>query len=284
MFLDTTQSYNLVLTKADGTTVLQTFAEVSSAATAAQLAAIVAGLSGTYLPLSGGGVTGNLTVAGITSTHNIAAVGTLSVSGTVTTGDLTASTVTGTLDANSHTITHVATPVASTDAVNKAYVDGAAAVIPAGTIAYFAGAAAPSGWLIADGASLLTATYTNLSAVCLPVYGGADSTHFYLPDLRGTFIRGLDSGRGLDPARGLASNQACAVQVHKHNSAWGEAGAGPFGQTSGTGYTGSNATDADNYQWWTNDGSNAGGTVNAAGVVGAETRPVNIALIGIIKT
>jgi hypothetical protein len=61
----------------------------------------------------------------------------------------------------------------------------------------FNASSCPSGWQTADGTS------------------GS-------PDLRGTVVRGLDSGRGLDPGRTLASFQAdsFASHNHTHNRPW----------------------------------------------------------------
>ncbi len=61
----------------------------------------------------------------------------------------------------------------------------APASIPAGTVVQFAGASAPTGYIFADGSSLLRAgTYATLFGVIGTVFGSADGTHFTLPDLR----------------------------------------------------------------------------------------------------
>ena len=153
----------------------------------------------------------------------------------------------------------------------------------AGITLFTAATSAPTGWLIANGASLLQTDYPALFTAIGTTYGSVDSTHFTLPDLRGYFIRGLDLGRGIDGGRALGTNQACSVQPHKHNSAWGEAGSGPFGQSDNTGHYGSHATDTDNNWWWTSDGTPTDGSPNAAGVITNETRPINIAMTPIIK-
>jgi microcystin-dependent protein len=64
---------------------------------------------------------------------------------------------------------------------------------PAGTILQYAGSSAPSGYLIADGSSLLRATYATLFAIIGTTYGSADGTHFNIPDLRGRTAVGLNS-------------------------------------------------------------------------------------------
>jgi microcystin-dependent protein len=64
---------------------------------------------------------------------------------------------------------------------------------PTGSILPFAGSSAPTGFLIADGASLLRADYAALFAVIGTAYGGVDGTHFTLPDLKGKVIVGVNA-------------------------------------------------------------------------------------------
>jgi hypothetical protein len=69
---------------------------------------------------------------------------------------------------------------------------------PPGTVINFAGATCPSGFLAADGSSQLISAYSNLASALnvgtnLYAWGSADTTHFNLPDLRGVFVRGMDS-------------------------------------------------------------------------------------------
>ena len=82
-------------------------------------------------------------------------------------------------------------------------------LVPAGTILPFGGAAAPGGYIVCDGSSLLRAgVYAKLFAAIGTVWGTADGTHFNLPDMRGRFMRGHDDGKGTDPdaASRTASN------------------------------------------------------------------------------
>ncbi|WP_368921014.1 phage tail protein, partial [Providencia vermicola] len=71
--------------------------------------------------------------------------------------------------------------------------------------------AAPSGFLICNGQSFNKATYPLLAAA---YPSGA------LPDLRGEFIRGFDSGRGVDASRTVLSVQGHALQGHGHTFAY----------------------------------------------------------------
>ncbi|WP_144006886.1 hypothetical protein [Pelomonas sp. KK5] len=75
------------------------------------------------------------------------------------------------------------------------------------------------------------------------------------------------------------------MQLHKHVMALGEnvSYPGPFGRTNTGGRIGSGGFDSDNYYNLTNDGSNYDGTTNPAGVVVAETRSRNVALLYCIK-
>lgn len=90
--------------------------------------------------------------------------------------------------------------------------------MPSGSITAFAGASAPSGWLICNGAEVSRSTYSNLFAVVGTTYGAGDgSTTFKLPDLRGEFIRGLDNGRGVDAGRVLGTAQSSSNLQHNHS-------------------------------------------------------------------
>ena len=83
-------------------------------------------------------------------------------------------------------------------------------LIPAGTVAQYAGAAAPAGWLFCDGAAVARATYPNLFAALggtaspWGVPGGAGGSTFNVPDLRGRAPVGVGTGAGLT-ARALAA-------------------------------------------------------------------------------
>lgn len=69
--------------------------------------------------------------------------------------------------------------------------------IPAGALMPYAGAAAPSGWLLCDGSAVSRTTYAALFAVLSTTYGVGDgSSTFNLPDLRGRVIAGQDDMGG----------------------------------------------------------------------------------------
>lgn len=72
---------------------------------------------------------------------------------------------------------------------------------PVGSLQAFAGASAPTGWLLCDGSQQAISTYPELYSVLGTTYGaltngsgGAGSTHFRVPDLRGRIPLGAGSG------------------------------------------------------------------------------------------
>lgn len=87
--------------------------------------------------------------------------------------------------------------------------------LPAGVVSLFAGASAPGGWLLCDGAAVSRATYAALFAVIGTAFGAGDgSTTFNLPDFGGAFPRG-----GTPGASGGASTVTLAennLPAHTH--------------------------------------------------------------------
>lgn len=64
--------------------------------------------------------------------------------------------------------------------------------VPAGVVLPYVGAAAPSGWLLADGSAVSRSTYADLFALVGEAFGAGDgSTTFNLPDMRGRAPFGL---------------------------------------------------------------------------------------------
>jgi microcystin-dependent protein len=68
--------------------------------------------------------------------------------------------------------------------VNISSGGGSGVTIPAGTINIYAGASAPDGWLLCDGSSVSSSTYSDLYAAIGTTYGGTSSS-FMLPNLCG---------------------------------------------------------------------------------------------------
>src|SRR4030095_13982641 len=120
---------------------------------------------------------------------------------------------------------------------NNAWVSltgGAVDATPPGTVIMFAGTAPPTGYLKANGASLLRAMYPNLFAAIGTLYGAADGTHFNVPDLRGEFVRAFDDARGVDSGRAMGSAQAEATKAHTHTASADAQGTHSHGAVTGS--------------------------------------------------
>ena len=205
------------------------------------------------------------------------------------------------------------TPLKSAD-VNTNFANLAAAiaqlqasVIAPGTVAAFSGAIdgnpgemingkapthlPPAGWAYCDGApfSRTDPAYAPLFGAIKIAWGEGDkTTTFNVPDLRGLFLRGLDTGAKLDPegaGRAIGGIQAAAFASHTH-TATEAAHVHPTWAV----YSGVNvAAGAFNYAG-SPDGAQHGATgadtppqITVAATGGNETRPVNAAINYIIK-
>lgn len=161
---------------------------------------------------------------------------------------------------------------------------------PSGSFKFFAGAAAPSGWLICNGAAVLIADYPQLYAVIGTTFNTQiDPTtnsawaapaagSFRLPDFRGLFIRGVGSPSGGTVVT-LGGFQDDQFQSHKHDQNF---------RTGGTEFGGNRGDIIVNK--WATDGSlaaliGAPLTDGAVGTMrtGSETRPKNKGAHYIIK-
>jgi microcystin-dependent protein len=68
---------------------------------------------------------------------------------------------------------------------------------PTGSLTAYAGAAAPTGWLLCDGTAVSRTTYATLFGLLSTTYGaGNGSTTFNLPDMRGRMPMGAGTGAG----------------------------------------------------------------------------------------
>ena len=75
-------------------------------------------------------------------------------------------------------------------------------ILPAGVVVAYAGSSCPSGWIKADGSAVSRTGKSRLFTALGITHGQGDgSTTFNLPDYRGRFLRGVDSGIGRDPDR-----------------------------------------------------------------------------------
>lgn len=65
--------------------------------------------------------------------------------------------------------------------------------LPTGMAVPYFGTVLPANTLWADGHSDVVATYSRLSGIIRPTLGGADASHFYVPDLRSRMPMGADN-------------------------------------------------------------------------------------------
>lgn len=235
----------------------------------------IATAASTYLALSGGTLTGNLTLPGVPTTTNMAA-----------------------------TKGYVDTQIAAIPAAEG---------VPAGSVIWTARSTAPTGYLKANGAAVSRTTYAALFSAIGTIYGAGDgSTTFNLPDLRGEFVRGWDDGRGVDSGRAFGSAQAQSFQSHQHTGS--TAGAGDHSHSGSTNSAGSHnhtvpatydsGTDAfsetgnrfgadeniptssagdHTHSFSTNSAGNHAHSFTTDASGSTETRPRNIALLACIK-
>lgn len=77
---------------------------------------------------------------------------------------------------------------------------------PAGVVLPYAGASAPTGYLMCNGASVLRADYADLFSAIGTAFGSVDGTHFTLPDMRGRIPVGVGSGSKIATFASRSSN------------------------------------------------------------------------------
>lgn len=166
-------------------------------------------------------------------------------------------------------------------------------LIPAGTIAAFGGEVLPAGWEFCNGQPVNSndPKYARLYRAIGTAWGGSGTPAFYLPDLRGRFLRGVsgevdvdpekenrDPARPADPSipnQGNSGNKVGSTQPdafrkhhHSYNGKRGRADGGDV--------------------FWGYDFENNSGPIgtrdyNMTDVGGTETRPVNTYVYYIIK-
>jgi microcystin-dependent protein len=165
-----------------------------------------------------------------------------------------------------------------------------AALVPSGTVAYFAASSAPTGWLKCNGAAVSRTTYAALFAAIGTAFGVGDgSTTFNLPDLRGEFLRGFDDGRGIDSGRTFGSWQKGTLYSYDTNAdgTWNTAALSNVGSTSQS-EIGADAYNTSDYPNGRMTGATSTVTATLPGSSGNQgysgvTRPRNVALLACIK-
>ena len=189
--------------------------------------------------------------------------------------------VTGAPPATGTSTTQIATTAFVTTAL------AAVAATPAGSVSWFAGSSAPTGWLHCNGQSLVRAVWPALFAAIGTTYGYADATHFNVPDLRGEFVRGLDGGRGVDDSRTLGSRQKgtfIAYDAPTDAGVWGAKASS--NSAAGRTQIGCDEIDAADYSgvsFSSLGGASVSTLTGATEGNGGAARPRNVALLPIIK-
>lgn len=153
----------------------------------------------------------------------------------------------------------------------------------AGDVKFFAGSAAPAGWLKANGALVSRTAYAALFAAIGTTYGAGDgATTFALPDYRGEFLRCADDGRGVDVGRQNGTAQLDALQGHGHNisavTSGGTKLADGTGAEPATKYPAGGAGSANFFKAF-----GLFDTGNGSPRTAGETRPRNVAALACIK-
>lgn len=165
-------------------------------------------------------------------------------------------------------------------------------LMPAGVVLPFAGATAPTGWLLCDGTSISRATYPALFTAIGTAHGTADGNSFNVPDYRGRFLRGLDGTAGRDPDK--ASRTAAATGGNTGNNVGSVQGDVMQGHAHSFSPLYYNAPGPNSGGILATGGADAGVTGTSVGApttsgsngtprTSSETRPVNAAVNYIIK-
>lgn len=106
------------------------------------------------------------------------------------------------------------------------------ATLPPGVIMAYGAAAAPTGWVLCDGASYLrTGEYAQLFAIIGTTFGSADGTHFNVPDLKGRVPVGKSTDTEFDnlaETGGEKTHQLTEAELaaHTHSIAAGSGAVG----------------------------------------------------------
>ena len=179
---------------------------------------------------------------------------------------------------------------------------------PTGSVIWFGGATAPTGYLKSNGDTIPngSGTVQGVTADFSSLYAVVGAT---LPDLRGEFVRGLDDGRGIDSGRSIKTTQADQNKDHGHSisatstisttnltgnasyiaETWGADGTASGVFSRQTGYHTDNtpsSTDSNDTGRLSIDASHlhsATVTVSQSNNGGTEARPRNVALLACIK-
>lgn len=140
-----------------------------------------------------------------------------------------------------------------------------------GMMVDFPFAAAPVGFLKANGAAVKRADFPKLFARIGTFYGAGDgATTFNVPDARGLFDRSLSDGSGIDAGRGIGTVQASQNLLHDHSATADNQGAHSHTVTTNNAGTHGHVGSSDAQGWHGHGAStSANGSHNhSGGVVG----------------
>jgi microcystin-dependent protein len=113
--------------------------------------------------------------------------------------------------------------------ITAASVPGSPSFAPVGSVMQFAGAAAPSYWLLCDGAAISRTAYPDLFTIIGTTYGAGDgSTTFNLPNLKGRVPVGRDAAQTEFDVLGETGGEKAhvltiaelAAHNHSYSNAW----------------------------------------------------------------
>ena len=135
---------------------------------------------------------------------------------TLTSPAITSPTVTGTA------VLPSTTSIGNVSSTEISYVDGVTSSIqtqlntntPTGMISIHSASVAPTGWLLCDGTSYASASYTTLFNVIGYTFGGSGA-NFNVPNLKGKVVVGIDSAQVQFDTRG----ETGGVMTHQHTIA-----------------------------------------------------------------
>jgi microcystin-dependent protein len=168
-------------------------------------------------------------------------------------------------------------------------------IMPSGSVIAYAGASAPTGYLLCDGTSYATSAYPTLFASIGYAYGGSGA-NFNVPDTRGIFLRGAGTqtigGSTYSATLGTEQNDQTGTHTHNegtltaninHNSGqiFGEEVNTPSAYTANLSITVTGVTTSVSQ---TQGIKVQGATATNNAITSNETRPANVGINYIIKT
>ncbi|CAF26567.1 phage tail protein [Bartonella quintana] len=165
---------------------------------------------------------------------------------------------------------------------------------PSGFIGTFAMEKLPDGWLVCDGKEYSRKEYADLFEALGETWGKGDGqTTFNVPDLRGMFLRGLDSGKGIDKKRSLGTKQEESFKAHTHEGTTERAGEHTHKYevytksidiiASTNGWEAMYNHPNKNKVWETRSAGAHEHKISLKKTGGDETRPVNVAVVYAVK-